>query len=83
MLEFASAFLPEAAASIKDDLGPHGPLHFQKNPSKAWLPPLPGRGELRQAVDAAGQGSGQPYMSQSHWDVPAQPQLDEPLEVSH
>lgn len=46
-LEFASAFLPEATASIKDDLGPLGPLHFQKNPWKVRLPLLPGRSKLR------------------------------------
>lgn len=60
MLEFASAFLPEATASIKDDLGPPGPLHFQRNPWKARLPRVPGRAELRWAVGAAGQGAASP-----------------------
>lgn len=41
MLEFAAAFPPEATASIKDDLGPLGPSHFQKKSLEGLVAPSP------------------------------------------
>lgn len=49
--EFAAAFPPEATASIKDDLGPLGPLHFQKKS-------LEGSGAPSPRQSRAGVGSG-------------------------